>query len=154
MKNALLLIFTLFCVHTFAQKNDAVIAFDSLDSNIGATINIIKSSVHKIEITGDTEILKHINWSVNDSNLKIRSDSATVSYEDVTLTVYTPSLEVLNVSDGGKATMDGSFARLDNFEVTASNEAIVDLSRVEFKTLVANSKQGGQILYNDPATPF
>ncbi len=154
MKNALLLLFTLFFVHASAQKNDAVIAFDSLDSNIGASINIIKASEHKIEVAGDSEILLHINWSVNDRNLKIRSDSATVSFKDVTLTVYTPSLEVLNVSDGGKATMDSSFARLDNFEVTASRDAVVDLSRVEFITLVANSKQGGQIIYNDPAAPF
>lgn len=154
MKNVLLLLFILIGAQSFAQNNEALIAFDSIDSNIGANINIIKSDQHKIELTGDGEVLKHINWAVNNRNLKIRSDSKAISYEEVMLTVYTPSLDVLNVSDGGKATMDGSFTRLNNFEVTASGDAIVDLSRVEFKTLVANSKLGGQIIYDDPATPF
>jgi len=154
MRNVLLLLFILFSALSFAQKNNTLRAFEALDSNIGADINIIKSVEYKILLSGDNETLQHINWAVSDKNLKIRSDNKTVSFEDVVLTVYTPSLEVLNVSDGGKATMDESFARIDNLEVTASGDAIIDLSGIEYKTLVANSKNGGQIIYNDRGTSF
>lgn len=154
MRNVLLLLFMLFSAAGFAQKNDTLQAFEALDSNIGANIHIVRSAEYKILFSGDAQKLKHINWVVQDRNLKIRSENKAVNFEDVVLTVYTPSLDVLSVSDGGKATMDASFDRLEALEVTASWDAVVDLSRIEFKTLVANSKNGGQIIYNDPSAPF
>ena len=154
MKNVLLLLFSLISAFSFAQKTDVLKAFEALDSNIGANINIVKSSEYKVLFSGNTQKLKHINWVVNDSSLNIRTNNKTISFEDVMLTVYTPSLGVLKVSDGGKAIMDASFARLDKFEVIATGDAIVDLSRIEFITLTANSKNGAQIIYDDPGTPF
>ena len=154
MKNALLLIFALVSVVCNGQKDVTLQAFDALDSNIGANINIIKSSEYRILLSGDKETLEHISWAINDKSLEIRPAIDGVSFEEVQLTIYTKSLEELRVSDGGKTTMDASFARLDHFEVTASGDAIVDLSRIAFITLVANSKLGGQIIYADPGTPF
>jgi hypothetical protein len=154
MRNVLIFILSLFSAIGVAQKSTSLEAFDALDSDIGANIHIIRSEGYGISVSGDEELLKHIQWTVKDRNLEIRTDGEMVGLEDVMLTVHTTTLEVLKVSNGGKATMDASFTRLEEFEVTADSDAIVDLSKIEFRTLVANSKNGGQIIYNDPSDPF
>ena len=154
MKRLLLLLIFSASAISFAQHDVTLGEFDALDSNIGAKINIVKSSQYKVLLKGEAELLGHIDFEVVDRSLKIRSDNAEVDFEEVLLTVYTPSLAILNVSDGGKATMDSSFSRIDHIEVAAIRNAVVDLSGIQYTTLVANSVEGGQIIYKDQSTPF
>ncbi|MEX0288680.1 MAG: DUF2807 domain-containing protein [Flavobacteriaceae bacterium] len=152
MKNRLLACLALLSSLAYAQKTETLDKFASLDSDIGATINIVKSDAHKISLEGDESALGHIHWEIDDKNLKIRSDKANMDYSEVVITVQTPSLQVLALTDGGKATMDKKFSRLDSFVVSASDDATIDLSNIEFRTLVATSNDGGQIIYKDAST--
>ena len=152
MKNALLACLALITSLAYSQKTETLKNFASLDSDIGATINIVRSNSHKISISGDENVLGYIHWTVDDKNLKIRSDKANMDYSEVVITVQTPSLKVLALTDGGKATMDAKFSRMDNFVVSASDNATIDLSNIEFRTLVATSNDGGQIIYKNAST--
>lgn len=152
MKNVLMAALALLTSLAYSQRTESLDNFASLESNIGATINILKSDKHEISITGEESTLDQIKWQIEDKNLKIRSDERNMDYGDVVITVYTPSLAVLALADGGKATMDAKFSRMDSFVVSASDSATIDLSHIEFRTLVATSNDGGQIIYKNAST--
>ena len=152
MKNVLLAVFVLTSMIALSQKNESLSTFESLDSDIGATINIMKSEEYKISVSGNSDVINYLNYEIDDKNLKIRSSKDKVNFDEVVITVYTPSISVLSMSDGGKATVDKSFSRVDSFVVSASGDAVIDLSDIEFNTLVANSSDGGQIVYKQANT--
>lgn len=148
MKYAFLTVFALISTFSFSQKAESLNPFEALDSNIGATINIMKSSEHKITISGDPDRISHITWEVDDKNLKIRSDRGNINFDDVIITAFTPSISALALRDGGFATVDEHFSRVESFTASAKNGATVDLTHIEFINLVAHSSFGGQVVYN------
>ncbi|HMB61633.1 MAG TPA: DUF2807 domain-containing protein [Eudoraea sp.] len=147
MKYVFLTAIVLISTCSFSQKAKDLDPFEALDSNIGATINIMKASEHKITISGDPDSISHIIWEVDDKNLKIRSDRGNINYEDVIITAFTPSISALSLKDGGIATVDEHFSRVESFTASAKNGATVDLTHIEFKNLVAHSSFGGQVVY-------
>ncbi len=147
MKNVLLTTFVLITALSFSQKTESLDGFEALDSNVGATINIMKSTEHKISISGDSDAVNSVTWDVEDKNLKIRSNRGNANYNNVVITVHTPSISVLTLADGGTATLDEKFSRLESFVASAADGATVDLSKIEFKNLVAQSSGGGRVIY-------
>lgn len=147
MKNLVFVAVLLWTGFAVGQIKTALKGFDGLDSNIGATIHVVKSSDHGIEISGDSELINSIIYNIHQKNLKIRSSEVQSDYSSVLITVYTPSLATMEMTNGGKASLDMNFSRIDAFEVSASNGAVVDLTKVKFKSLVAQSSGGGEVLY-------
>ncbi len=149
MKNLFLLASILFSTLAFAQAPDK---FEALESTAGAPIEIIKSSDYNIGFSGDESILEHIVWEVEDNTLKIRSDGGAGNYEDIKITVFAPSLTVISISNGGSIRMDGKFSRMKSFVVSAEDGALVDLSKIDFNTLVVTSTNDSEVIYKSANT--
>ncbi|WP_394748694.1 GIN domain-containing protein [Spongiimicrobium salis] len=148
MKNFVVLIGMLFTLFTFAQESLDLDAFDGLDCTIGVTINIIKSEDHKMAISGDKKIVEGLKWEILDNNLMLQPAKEDIDYSEVTITLYTPSIRLLSMTNGGIVTLDNNFDRIRDFTAKADYEAIIDLSDVKFVNLVTRSTNGGEIRYN------
>lgn len=144
MKNLFLVTVTLISALAFAQAPDK---FEALESTAGAPIEIVKASEYNIGFSGDESILDNIVWEVEDNTLKISSDGGEGNYEGVTITVYTPSLSAISISNGGSIVMDEKFSRMKSFVVSAEDGATVDLSKIDFNTLVVTSGKDSSVLY-------
>lgn len=153
MKSHFFIAALLFSTFSFAQIHKELEAFEVIDSNIGATLYIVKASQHKIEISGDDHLINTFFYTVKDKGIKFRSGQENTDYSSVYITLYTPTISALEMTHGGKATLDGSFSRMDHFEVSATQGAKVDISRVEFKSLVAESSGGGEVIYKPAPKP-
>ncbi|NAS13518.1 GIN domain-containing protein [Poritiphilus flavus] len=151
MKNLVFVAVLLWAGFSFGQIKTALKGFNGLDSNIGANIHVVKSSDYGMEISGDTGLINSIIYNIHHNNLKIRSSEGQTDYSQVLITVYTPSLEIMEITNGGRASLDKNFSRIASFEVSASDGAVVDLTQVEFKSLVAQSSGGGEVLYKSNA---
>lgn len=149
MKNMFLVVVMLLSTLAFAQAPDK---FEGIESTAGAPIEIVKSSEYNIGFSGDESILEHIVWEVEDNTLKITSDGGDGNYKDITITVYTPSLSVIGLSNGGSVTMDEKFSRMKSFVVSAEDGASVDLSKIDFNTLVVTSSKDSSVLYKSANT--
>ena len=148
MKNLVLLIGMLFTSFTFAQESLDLDAFEGLDCTIGVTINIMKSEDHKMAISGDKKIVDGIKWEILDNNLMLKSTEEGIDYSQITITLYTPSIRLLSMTNGGIVTLDNNFARIHDFTAKADYKAIIDLSDVKFVNLVTRSTNGGEIRYS------
>lgn len=149
MKNMFLVAVTLISTLAFAQAPDK---FEGIESTAGAPIEIVKSSEYNIGFSGDESILEHIIWEVEDNTLKIMSDGGDGNYEDIKITVYAPSLSVIGMSNGGSVTMDEKFSRMKSFVVSAEDGASVDLSNIDFNTLVVTSSKDSSVIYKSANT--
>ena len=149
MKHLYLVVATLISALTYSQKPDR---FEAVESSAGAPIEIIKSSEYNIGFSGDESILEHIIWEVEDNTLRIMSDGGAGNYKDIKITVYAPSLSVIGISNGGSVTMDEKFSRMKSFVVSAEDGASVDLSNIDFNTLVVTSSKDSEVLYKSANT--
>ncbi len=149
MKNFFLAAVLLCAGLSYSQENlsSSLGAFEAINSNIGATIHIVKSDAHKIHISGNSDAAQHVLHHVRNNQLKIRSNRDSEDYDEIVVTIYTPVISVLEMSNGGSATLDEKFSRMESFEVSATDGATIDLTNIEFKSLVAQSSSGGQVLY-------
>lgn len=147
MKNLFLLISMLFTSLVFSQESLDLDAFEGLDSTIGATIHIMKSQEHKMTISGDEKAIEAIEWEIMDDNLSLKSNNSAMDYQSVTITLHTPSIKMLFMTNGGVVTLDNKFSRINDFTVKADNGAVIDLSDVKFVNLVTHSSNGGEIRY-------
>ncbi len=152
MKNLTLLVCTLLVTaFSFAQKTTETKSFQALNSNLGATVTIVKSPYHKIEFSGDMDKVAFIDWKVFKQSLYLKSTKADTDYSNVNVTVYTPEVHAVSLTDGGKLTME-KFNKIDDFVASAVDSATVDLSNISFKNLVASATDGGRILYKSTRT--
>ncbi|GAB5475611.1 MAG: hypothetical protein Mars2KO_37100 [Maribacter sp.] len=145
-----LFLFTTFL--SFGQKSQALDAFEAVSSNIGASIHIVKSQKHKIMITGDTKVLPYVDFEVDRSALEIRAGKSGLDYSDISITVYAPKIQTIAMSNGGVTTMDDAFSRIPTLVVSAEDESIVDLSNIDFQTLITTSDHAKQVLYKSAQT--
>jgi len=149
MKNMFLVAVMLMSTLAFTQAPDR---FEGIESSVGASIEIVKSSEYNIGFSGDESTLEHVIWEVEDNTLKIMSNGGDGNYEGVTITVYAPSLSVIGISNGGSVTMDEKFSRMKSFVVSAEDGASVDLSNIDFNTLVVTSSKDSKVLYKSANT--
>lgn len=149
MKNMFLAAVMLISVLAFAQAPDK---FEAIESSAGAPIEIVKSSEYNIGFSGDESILEPILWKVENSTLKIWSEVADRNYDDITITVFAPTLSVLSLSNGGSVVMDDKFSRMKSFVVSAEDGATVDFSNIDFNTLVVTSGKNSNIIYKSANT--
>ncbi|WP_411030872.1 GIN domain-containing protein [Spongiimicrobium sp. 3-5] len=131
----------------FSQNKININKFEALDSNVGATIRIVKSPDYGIALADDRGNLDAIGWEVSDETLKLKSDNSNIDFSQTIITIYTPSISVVGVADGGILTMDTAFSQIESFVVSAVGDATVDLSNIDFKNLVANATTGGKVIY-------
>ena len=147
MKNFFFVVVLLCSTLAFSQVSTPLGDFEAVDSSIDATLHIMKSEQHKIEISGDSRMAGNVSFDIKGNRLIIGSKGNSEGYKDVVVTVYTPSIGILEMTAGGRATLDSKFSRMESFEVSATNGATVDLTNIEFRSLVAQSSNGGQVLY-------
>lgn len=147
MKKLLFITYILSATFSFSQNGININKFEVLDSDIGATINIVKSPDYGISLSGDVDKVDQIKWEVMDETLKITSGRPDTDFSEVSIIVSTPAIAVVELTDGGLLTMDEKFSQIENFVVSAIDSATVDLSNIDFKNLTANAKDGGSILY-------
>ncbi|TMM57483.1 hypothetical protein FEE95_13450 [Maribacter algarum] len=152
MKTLFYLVILLSTLYSFSQNAETLKNFESIESNIGAKIHIVKNKTHKIAISSAPDTSSFIYWEVENGNLKIRSKTSNLNYETIEITIYTPSLQVLALSNGGVITMDEKFSRLQSLVVSAGDRAIVDLSNIEFNTLITTSSDTGEVRYKSVNT--
>lgn len=147
MKKAIFLFFLLISSFSFGQLEGKLSAFDAFDSNIGATIKIVKSTDYTIKLSGDSGKLEQIIWNVSDETLKIRSGMADIDYGQVHVIIHTPNIDSVKLTNGGSLHMDDAFSKMEHFQVSAVDNALVDLSNIDFRNLTATATDGGHILY-------
>lgn len=135
-----------------SQEKIAVQKFQAVDCSVAVKINIIKSKAHKIEFKGAQGLIDKLKWEVLEGTLKIDADVSETDFENVEIDVHTPELSSLSLLNGGTSVMDSKFSRMNSFVVSAANNAFIDLSNIDFNTLVANSKKDGHIVYKSVNT--
>lgn len=149
------LVYTLFLCATglsFGQKSEDLSTFEAVSSDIGADIHIVKSEHYKIELTGDSDVLAFIDWEIDRAALKITTQKPDLNYDTVQITVYMPKIQTIALSNGGVMTMDDAFSRIPTLVVSAEDGSIVDLSNIDFQTLITASDRSKQVLYKSAQT--
>lgn len=139
-------------VLSFGQNSQTLDAFQAISSDTGAAIHIVKSKEHKITITGDSQILPYVDFEVDRSALEIRAGKPELDYSNVQITVYTPKLQTIAMSNGGVTTMGDRFSRMATLVVSVEDESLVDLSNIDFQTLITSSDRPKQVLYKSAQT--
>ncbi|MEP3209829.1 MAG: DUF2807 domain-containing protein [Maribacter sp.] len=145
-------IFLFFSVCSFSQKPQLFDRFEGVKSTINAKIHIVKSESYKAVVTGDSYLSSTIQLDLEDSTLKLRSASIDRNYEGILVTVYMPTIQVLALVNGGELTMDEEFSRVPTLVVSAENKALVNLSNIDFNTLIMSTTKGSQVLYKSVQT--
>lgn len=152
MRKLSIAVFLFFSVCSFGQKTQLLDRFEGIKSTINAKIHIVKSDSYKAVVTGDSYLSTTIEFDLDDSTLTLKSASLDRNYEDILVTVYMPSIQVLALVNGGKLTMDEAFSRVPTLVVAAENKALVNLSNIDFNTLITSTTEGSQVLYKSVQT--
>lgn len=145
--------FALFCtIAVVGQKDHSLDRFEAISSAINARIHIVKSKTYRAEIKGDSELVAGILIDLEDSSLKLSSKHPEGNYEDIFITIYMPSVQVIALTHGGALTMDDEFSSIPSLVVSVANKALVDVSNIAFNTLIANADDESQVLYKSVQT--
>ena len=117
--------------------------FQSIESNLMISIQIIKSKEYKLEFFNYQKPQEVIEWEVLDNRLTLTNKNNIKDFDlkDIQLSIYTPNLKELLVTNKGNISMDSKFSKINTFSVFAENGASIDLNMIVFNTL---------IIYKDP----
>lgn len=147
---ALCLCFTVFSI---GQNARDLPPFQAISSNIGADVHIVKSENHHIEFSGPAELLDYIDVEIDNSSLQLTTSRPDLQYDGtVRITVFAPKLQTITMSNRGTTTMDDAFSRIATLVVSVEDEAMVDLSNIDFQTLITASDRSKQVLYKSAQT--
>lgn len=152
MQKLLCILFLGMALFSYGQKTEELEPFEAITTELGATLHIVKSKEHKIAITGDAKVLPYVRFEVDESNLKIKAEELNRNYSDVQITIYTPRVQALAMSNGGVVTMDSDFSTIATLVVSVEDESLADLSNIDFKTLVTSSDKPDRVLYKSAQT--
>lgn len=147
MKNLFILALILISGNIFAQKTIETEEFRALDSNLGADIEIIPSSDYHLEISGNSEALENFSYNISRNSLELRSEHAGVDFSKVSIKIFVPGIEAVRMSNGGKLTMSEEFSPMKNFVISVEDNAVADLSNIDFRNLVVNAEESNDVKY-------
>jgi len=88
-------------------------AFTKIDSRIGANINIIKSSVQRLQVSAQGNLLPLIHMNVINDALIITSNEKSMKTDSaITIDVYISSLEEVNIPGAGQIRSECALQRV------------------------------------------
>ncbi len=128
--------------------------FQSIESDLMISIQIIKSKKYKLEFFNYQKPKEVIEWEVVDNRLTLTNQNNIndVDLKDIQLTIYTPNLKELKVTNRGNISMDSGFSKINTFSVFAENGANIDLNTIVFNTLAIYKDSESDIKYKSVNT--
>lgn len=154
MRNLFLFAFILLSGMAFAQKTVQTEEFIALESKLGADIEILPATskpAYSFEVS-NIDAADMIEYRLEDKTLKLRAADPSFDFDKVTIRIYVPELKVVAMSNGGTLRMSDEFSPADSFVVSVTDNSKVDVSNIDFKSLVVNSKNGGDLKYKSAKT--
>jgi hypothetical protein len=110
-------------------------SFNGVSLCISATVEIHKDSIFRVVLWGQQNILNVIETQVSGNRLKINLERGTTlrKYDPITIKIYLPNLEYVDVSGSGDV------IGIDDFNATDLQTAISGSGNITIKGTISNS---------------
>lgn len=120
-------------------------SFASIDIAGNRTIEIIKSDLYKVEITGYQNLVNAFESNVKDNGLSFGFPNHTrVKNDNISIKVFTPNLSAIHFSGNIQANIGGGF-NLQTFEATLSGNGKIYFNEGSVKELSIRNSGNGEI---------
>lgn len=128
-------------------------SFRGVSLEFDASVEIYYDSVYRVELVGQQNILNVIRTEVRGSNLEIKLNNFTTirKHNPITIRVYTPKIENLEVNGSGNISCIGSFDA-DQLSTYVNGSGNLNFKGVIRNSFTASVNGSGNISYNGNGT--
>ncbi|WP_299765875.1 DUF2807 domain-containing protein [uncultured Dokdonia sp.] len=154
MKIIILLCSLMFWNISISQNIIELPKFQSIESNIEASIEIVKSKESRIEILNQKKHNEFLDWQVLDDKLtlKVKEQYENLDLKNILITIYTSNIQELVITNRADISMSSTFSTMNTLSVISENGANVDLTNIVFNTLIIYKDSESDIKYKSVNT--